>query len=335
MNPSDSPERLVDVLYQCAFRRPADQAAIEHYASELRRGRPVADIAQEFLDCDEFRQAASLFVPPGHFYSPVVDPRELRPRHPDLWNTPAGDLPGLRLDADAMLARWHEWRSFLREIPFPASRTEGFRYYFENDQFSWGDASIYYAMLRSLRPARLIEVGSGYSSALALDTVDRHFPGAVQMSFIEPYPDRLRGLLTEEERGTVHLLQAKVQDVPVSTFEALEDGDLLFIDSTHIVKSGSDVCFELFEVLPRLRRGVTVHFHDIFFPFEYPPDWALDQNRSWNEAHALRAFLIGNDDFEVVFFNDFFRRRFPQEASDPALVFGRNSGGSLWLRKRR
>jgi hypothetical protein len=155
------------------------------------------------------------------------------------------------------------------------------------------------------------------------------------MSFIEPYPDRLRGLLTEEERGTVHLLQAKVQDVPVSTFEALEDGDLLFIDSTHIVKSGSDVCFELFEVLPRLRRGVTVHFHDIFFPFEYPPDWALDQNRSWNEAHALRAFLIGNDDFEVVFFNDFFRRRFPQEASDPALVFGRNSGGSLWLRKRR
>ena len=218
MHPADSPEHLIDVLYRCAFRRPPDRAAVEYYASALRHGRPVADVVQEFLDCDEFRQAASLFVPPGHFYSPVVDPHELRPRHPGLWNTPAAELPGVRLDADDMLARWREWRPLLSEIPFPATRTEGFRYYFENDQFSWGDASIYYAMLRSLKPARLIEVGSGYSSALALDTVDRHFPGAVQMTFIEPYPDRLRRLLTEEERGTVHLLEEKVQDVPVAVF---------------------------------------------------------------------------------------------------------------------
>ena len=117
-------------------------------------------------------------------------------------------------------------------------------------------------------------------------------------------------------------------------FSLLEENDLLFIDSTHLIKTGSDVCYELFEILPSLKSGVLIHFHDVFWPFEYPKDWVLTENRSWNEIYGLRAFLMNNSDYEIIFFNDYFCKFFRKIAEKDYPKILKNTGGSLWLRKK-
>ena len=153
-------------------------------------------------------------------------------------------------------------------------------------------------MLRFHRPNKIIEIGCGYSSACTLDTVDRYLNGDCQLTFIEPFPQRLLDLIGDAAKR-VRILDHPVQDTPLGIFEELSSGDILFIDSTHVLRPGSDVCFELFQVLPRLARGVLVHFHDMFWPFEYPRSWIVQENRSWNELY-VRAFLMYNKAWEIV-----------------------------------
>jgi hypothetical protein len=143
----------------------------------------------------------------------------------------------------------------------------------------------------------------------------------------------LVSLLGEDTARRFVIHDSLVQRVDLQVFERLEPGDFLFIDSTHILKTGSDVCHELFNILPALKPGVFIHFHDIFWPFEYGRDWVLKENRSWNEIYGLRAFLMYNDAFEIVFFNEYFVRfcRERVQAGYPAML--KNSGGSIWLRK--
>jgi hypothetical protein len=107
----------------------------------------------------------------------------------------------------------------------------------------------------------------------------------------------------------------------------------LFIDSSHVAKTASDVNFEIFELLPRLKPSVIVHFHDIFYPFEYPHGWIFDIRRSWNEIYFLRAFLMYNSAFEILFFNDYFACKFPHLTEHGPSHFRQNPGGGLWLRK--
>ena len=155
------------------------------------------------------------------------------------------------------------------------------RYHLANVPFGYGDGLLGALLLGDIRPKRYVEVGSGWSSMLVLDLADRRFGEAFAPVFVDPFPDnRIRS----EPRA--QLLEVPVQAVPLSRFEELEAGDVLFVDSTHVAKPGSDVNWLLFEVLPRLARGVVVHFHDIHHPFEYPKDWVY-QGRAWNEAYLL------------------------------------------------
>ena len=281
---------------------------------------------------DSRNRTAPLFVPPGHFYSPIVDVEDVRSRFANLQIPPR--LPGISIDDERHLALWHTLLPHIRAVPFPAHKTEPFRYYFENPNFSYADAAVLHAMLAHFKPRRVIEVGSGYSSACLVDTIDLCLGGAVGVTFIEPSLALLRGLIgaANLKRFTVH--EQPVQHIGPEVFRQLTDGDFLFIDSTHVMKTGSDVCHELFTVLPALAPGVFVHFHDIFWPFEYPADWVLRDNRSWNEIYALRSFLMYNDAFEVVFFNDYFAQTFRSaiESGWPAML--KNTGGSIWLRRR-
>jgi hypothetical protein len=132
----------------------------------------------------------------------------------------------------------------------------------------------------------------------------------------------------------VRILDHSVQDTSLGIFEELSSGDVLFIDSTHVLRPGSDVCFELFQVLPRLARGVLVHFHDMFWPFEYPRSWIVQENRSWNELYAVRAFLMYNKAWEVVMFNDYMANFEAPLIESTYPAFLRNSGGALWLERR-
>ncbi len=149
---------------------------------------------------------------------------------------------------------------------------------------------------------------------------------------IEPYPDRLRSLLRGDETASFRLQEQKLQDVDGALFETLEAGDILFIDSSHVSKIGSDVNRLIFEILPILKPAVLVHFHDIFYPFEYLKDWIME-GRAWNEAYLVRAFLQFNYVYRIVFFNSYLHRIHREAISAGLPLTARNPGGSLWLQK--
>ncbi|MBF0510802.1 MAG: class I SAM-dependent methyltransferase, partial [Candidatus Omnitrophica bacterium] len=121
-------------------------------------------------------------------------------------------------------------------------------------------------------------------------------------------------------------------DVDVSFFDELGENDILFVDSSHVSKTGSDVNHILFNILPKLNKGVLIHFHDIFYPFEYPKPWVLE-GRCWNEDYLLRAFLSYNNSFEIVVFNTFLEHFHEDWFKENMPLCLKNKGGSIWLRK--
>jgi predicted O-methyltransferase YrrM len=274
-----------------------------------------------------------LMVPPGHYYSPIVKP-DAALRDSVAEQRRSDRLEGVTMDLDAMQELFGRLVDALGTPDLPQRQTPGCRYYIDNEMYGVGDALILAAMLRHLRPRRWIEVGSGFSSAVLLDTLDRTPGLETRLTFIEPYTDRLDALLREADRERVTVLRAGIQAVPLETFDSLGDGDVLFLDTTHVAKTGSDVNHEFFRILPRLASGVIVHLHDVFADFEYPDPWIFAENRSWNEQYLLRAFLMYNSRFEVLYANDFFaRHRVPAiRAGCPAILA--NPGGGFWMRKR-
>jgi predicted O-methyltransferase YrrM len=273
------------------------------------------------------------FVPPGHFYSPYPDEADAK-KHLDRINQRTSfNIPGVTLNNDAMLEMWNKLLPFMAKAPFKEEANQEHRYHWVNDFYSFGDASVYFSLISLLKPKKIIEIGSGFSSALALDTRE-HLRLDTKLTFIEPYPHILNQLLRDSDRNTATLIEDKVQNVSLDVFSALEPNDILFVDSSHVMKTGSDVCYEIFDILPVLKPGVIVHFHDVFFPFEYPEKWVLSDKRAWNELYALRAFLMYNSAFDILFFNHYFMKRFPDEANNPATPFAKNCGGGLWMVKK-
>ena len=335
MTGMDANRTYVESLYQAVFRRAPRVDELEHWTAVLDKGYDPRQLLELFFATEEFKQIArrpqTMFVPPGHFYSPIVDVDKVRERYGEL--QPNVAPPAIAIDGARMRRTWSELLPFLRDIPFPEDPQPPWRYYFRNPAFGHGDGSLLHAMLRRYRPRRLVEVGSGYSSACSIDTIDHYLDGAVDVSFVEPYPALLLKTLGKEKASQYTIHASGAQDTSMEVFERLEAGDFLFIDSTHVMKTGSDVCHELFKVLPALQPGVFIHFHDIFWPFEYLPSWIVNENRSWNEIYGMRAFLMYNNAFEIVFFNDYFARNHRDliAADYPAML--ENTGGSLWLRK--
>ena len=270
--------------------------------------------------------------PAGHFYSPLPDIKQVVAQRERLFNRSVTECPGVDVRAGKQLAVLDELAKFYDEIPFSDTPSADGRYYYENPFFKHGDAIVLFGMLRRLKPKRVIEVGSGFSSAVMLDTNDKFLAGEIQFRFIEPYPQRLLGLLSEADRRRHRIVQEPVQAVPLEDFAALEANDVLFIDSSHVVKIGSDVRHLVWEVLPRLRAGVVVHFHDIMWPFEYPQEWVLGGN-GWNEAYFLRTFLQYNEVFQIEYFNSYVAMVHERELRERMPLCLQNPGGGLWLRK--
>jgi hypothetical protein len=334
--PREEAHRFVHSLYRGILRREPALGEENYCVNAILSGRSHASIAGDFLSCEEFKNQTSvkLFVPPGHFYSPITDPVEAG-RHvtSKLQREVPEHLPGISLDRTEMTRAWTNLLPFLTTVPFSESKVAQFRYHFENPSYSWGDGSTLHAMLRFHRPKRLIEIGSGWSSVCTLDTVEGYLEGACDVTFIDPFPQLLRDIIGDSAPN-VRVLEIPVQQVPEAAFDLLESGDMLFVDSTHVLRTGSDVCFELFNILPRLASGVLVHFHDIFWPFEYPPQWIIEENRSWNELYALRAFLSHNDAWRIVLFNDYLAKLERDMIETTYPQFMRNSGAALWLERR-
>jgi len=273
-----------------------------------------------------------MLFPPGHYYSPVVDVNEVKEREDEIWKKNIDEtLPGIDLSVSEQLKLIADFSETYHEIPFQKSKDEQFRYYYENPFFSYSDGIFLYSFIRHFNPARIIEIGSGFSSALILDTI--HYLNRPQtiVKFVEPYPERLISLLTDTDKQQVAIYEKNIQNIEFSFFDQLEENDILFIDSTHVSKTGSDVNYLLFEILPSLKKGVLIHFHDIFYPFEYPKNWVFD-GRSWNEDYILRSFLMYNNSFKIVLFPHFIHIKRKECLAKMPNCY-KNTGGSFWIRK--
>lgn len=280
----------------------------------------------------EAARRAFRFAPPGHFYSPIPARDEVNRDADRLFGRWPRELPGISLNVERQLALLSELSSYYPDLPFPTHRTAGCRYFFDNPMYPQSDAIFLYAMIRHLKPRRIVEIGSGYSSCVMLDTNERFLDNHVACTFVDPFPERLLSLLSPEDTSRVEIVPKRLQDIELAWFRELDANDILFIDSSHVLKLGSDVNYLISEVLPTLQVGVYVHLHDIFYPFEYPRSW-IDEGRYWTEAYVLRAFLAFNSAFEIVLFNTylqhFYRERFVQDM--PLCLNG--EGGSIWIRR--
>jgi hypothetical protein len=260
-----------------------------------------------------------------HYYEPLPDFRELSAAQIGRRREPVGidfNIPDQLLRLDQFHSR------FGAELRALVSEDGGI--YYRNPYFSGLDAALYYAIVRDLKPARIFEVGAGYSTRIAARAVAanaREGRGGV-ITVIEPYPD---ARLTEASIE-MNLIQERVEKLNPATFDVLDRGDILFIDSSHVLRCRGDVAAELLEILPRLKPGVWVHIHDIFFPFDYPADWLIGQRIAFNEQYAVEAFLTFNDRFAVRFSNFWLAADHPEAAArmDPGNGTGAKPA-SLWL----
>lgn len=284
-------------------------------------------------------QGVPLFAAPGHFYSPVGDPQEVRRHLRSSHHALQEARISARIDTAAMVEVWN--RIAGRMVAFPFTPAAGFRYYGRNSQFEYYDASILSGLIADLDPGRIVEIGAGFSSAAIFDTIDRMpSPRLRRFTTIDPDMSRLNGL---SPPPSAECLTARVQEVPLEVFTSLEAGDVLFIDSSHVLKTGSDVHYEYLQILPALRPGVIVHIHDIFYPFEYPRGWAAGENRSWNEVYLVDMLLSYGRLYEIILFNDAFLKAEAERIRRPGDMFDRFAAfpsravhqvnGSLWLRR--
>ena len=255
------------------------------------------------------------FVRPGHFYSPQTSAADVR-RAMLGRRDPVGI--DLRSEEQLALAAELDWSA-----PTPN------RWHADQDMYGAGDATVLRAMLLHFRPRRYVEVGSGLSTALALDVAEET-GSSLQITCVEPYPARLFDHLHDGDRQRVKVLEQPVQDVPPSRLVSdLEPNDVFFIDSTHVVKSGSDVAWLYLHTLPLVPPGVLVHVHDVFWPFEYPDEW-LHEGRDWNEIYLLHAFLLHNDAWRIRLFCSWLWQEHPERV--PGGLRGERPG-SIWLQR--
>lgn len=265
-----------------------------------------------------------------HFYEPLPDFALINPARVARRR----ESSAIEWKSPEQLKFWEDLLGFNREVKELAA-TGGF--IFENESFRGLDAATYYAVVRHLKPAKILEIGSGFSTQIAQLALDKNAgegrPGAQRC--VEPYP---QPRFTDKDLP-VELIQKQVQDVSLDNFRLLQAGDILFIDSTHTVKFDSDVCCEVLEILPALASGVLIHIHDIFFPYDYPPDWIINRRTAWNEQYLVEAFLAYNTSFEVVLALHWLATDHPDEVAQlwPDAAHGPQpsyQGSSLWLRKR-
>lgn len=268
-------------------------------------------------------------VPHGHFYSPIVSKSEIEDLEKLIWREKT-ELKEIDLNLHFQEEILTDFKNYYADfVEFTSSKN--YRYKLNNQSFEHTDAFFLFSMIQHFQPKKIIEIGSGNSSALMLDVREKYDLQA-DLTFIDPFPQNLKRLIKKEDENNCKIIEQKVQKADLEIFKALKKNDFLFIDSSHVSKTGSDVNFELFQILPNLNSGVFIHFHDIFYPFEYPKNWVLS-GRNWNENYILRAFLSYNNEFEIVLFSDFLHK-FSVEKMNQFPITRQDFGGSLWLRKK-
>jgi len=274
---------------------------------------------------------------PGHFYSPIPDLNEIRENRKKIFEKNSKEIPGINLNHHKQVELLHAFAGYYSEFPFDlwnkTHRNASLRYNTSGAQYTFSDVVMLYSVLRHFKPARIVEVGSGYSSAVMLDVIDLFLDNLCALTCIDPDISRLKKLLRPDDEKRITIHQKRIQDTDLKIFDQLKEHDILFIDSSHVSKTGSDLNHLMFEVIPRLAKGVLIHFHDIHYPFELPEDWVLNGKKFWNENYLVRAFLMYNNSFSIINFNTYLNQTESEliEKYFPGSIDKDTIYGSLWL----
>jgi len=269
---------------------------------------------------------------PGTYASLYPNQDDIRARLNRLKKTSLADCPGVDVALDRQLQWLRKMAEYYPTQPFPEEQREGCHHYLKNDFFAHADSIFLHGMIRALQPRRIVEIGAGYSTAVMVTTNDDFFDRKIELTSIEPHPERLRRLLSDDDLRRMTFIRQSLQDVTEAPWKQLQANDILFTDSSHVLKCGSDVQTLFHDILPGLQPGVVIHLHDIGAQFEYPADW-LNAGTACNEAYLLHSFLQFNNAFEILLWGPVAIEAFRDEVAKTMPLCLAHPGGSFWMRK--
>lgn len=278
-------------------------------------------------------QRSGFILMPNYYYSPIPDVSRV-----EIAIKKKSEMTGIKITEieqlyflDNVCAPYKEEYS-----KFSNKKTDlNHEFHFNNGVFERVDAEVLHCMIRHKKPKQIIEIGSGYStliSAAACEINKRKNGVTCNFTAIEPFPNEL---FKKHPPGLSRLIRKHLQDVDMALFTSLKKDDILFIDSSHVLKTGSDVQLIYLEIIPRLAPGVIIHIHDIFLPAEYPDEWIREEHVFWNEQYFLQAFLSFNDSFEIIWAGSFMHLKYPDKLSKyfPGYSPENCLPGSFWIRR--
>ena len=230
-----------------------------------------------------------------HYYEPQFDNRKNQIDFSQERNLPGIDW---RVSDQLKMLKTLTFSGELTGILQGKTKENPLEFHLDNGSFESGDAECWYQIIRANKPKRIIEIGSGNSTLMAIKAIKKN--QSEQLNYtcehicIEPYE------MPWLEQMDITIIREKVEEMDLSFFSQLKENDILFIDSSHVIRPQGDVLFEYLELLPSLNKGVIVHIHDIFSPRNYPKSWLQDDIRFWNEQYLVEAFLSNNDSWEII-----------------------------------
>lgn len=281
-----------------------------------------------------FWEKAGIHVAPVHYMHPIPDLRKLKP---EIWSQHS-ELAGLDMDEELQLGLLAQFAVQYKQeySQFPRKKTPvPYQYYIDNGRFESVDGEILYCMVRHFKPARIVEIGSGFSTYLAAQALLINAKETDKQGTLlacEPYPNRT---LAAGFPGLTRMIRQPVENIPLSHFSTLAENDVLFIDSSHVLSIGGDVQYEFLEILPRLQPGVLVHVHDVFLPAEYRRELVVREHRFYTEQYLLQAFLAFNDTFRVLWASSYMHLRHPDKLEAAFASYDRflRWPGSFWMQR--
>jgi len=281
----------------------------------------------------EFFQSKGIHVMENHFYNPVPDTTKLDKKFFDHhYNWEGIDVN----DAEqvSLLETFiRQYKSEYSQFPVEKPSVE-YQYYWSNLGFQCLDAVSLYGMIRHFKPKQIIEIGGGNTTMISAHATLKNAAEGHPCNFtsIEPYPLEI---LKKGFPGLNKLIVSEAQLLPIETFLSLKENDILFIDTSHIVKLGGELIYYFMELIPRIGKGVIIHFHDIFLPEEYPKEWVMKRHLFFTEQYFLRAFLSYNDSFKITFAGRYLQLAHPELANKAYDFYPKEitKAGSFWIQR--
>jgi hypothetical protein len=259
----------------------------------------------------------------NHYYEPLFDHRLIR----DSMDKPR-NLPGIDINETGQLALIEQlkYASELLALGLDQKSETPSAFQFSNGSFESGDAEFLYQMLRHYKPRKMIEIGSGFSNniarlALLKNRENDHKP--CKHICVEPYE-----MPWLETLGDIEILRERVEDCYIDWSKDLDSGDVLFVDSSHMIRPQGDVLKEYLEIFPVLKSGVIVHVHDIFTPRDYLTNWIVNDVKFWNEQYLLEAVISNTSRYEILAGLDYLTQKHfdKMKIVCPYLTIGRRPG---------